>query len=154
MKTNFLKTLNVFISIFILLSIMQACKKSSTSDAFTWTWNGTNYTGNYKEAFIQSLGSGSNIIGGTGSTINSAGTGPRISVSSLNVGSYNLTSNLPNTIYFVDPNGDNLATTTGTLTITSNSNSKLTGNFSATLVNAANQNTSISGSFTNIKISP
>jgi hypothetical protein len=154
MKTKSLKSLNVIIILVTVISIIQACKKSSDSDSFTWTWDGTNYTGNYKEAFIQSLGSGSHIIGGTGSTINSAGTGPRISVSSLNVGSYNLTSNLPNTIYFVAPNGDNLATTTGTLSITSNSNSKLTGNFSATLVNATNQNTSLSGSFTNIKINP
>ena len=153
MQTKFLRSINLIVILAIVISIMQACKKSSDSDSFTWTWNGTSYTGNYKEAFIQSLGSGSNIIGGTGSTINSTGTGPRISVSSLNVGSYNLTSNLPNTIYFIDPNGDNLATTTGILSITSNSNSKLTGNFSATLVNTTNQTTSLSGSFTNIKIS-
>ncbi len=153
MKTHYLKFILSTI-IIILFLIIQSCKKSNDSDSFTWTWNGNNYTANYKEAFIQSLGSGSYIIGGTGSALNSSGTGPRISVSSLSVGSYNLTANLPNTIYFVDPNGDNLATTTGTLNITSNSNSKLTGNFSATLVNATNQNTAISGSFTNIKISP
>lgn len=154
MKTQFLATLFVFFGIIILISGMQACKKSGDSDSFTWTWNGSNYTGNYKEAFIQSLGSASNIIGGTGSAINSSGSGPRISVSSLAVGTYSLTGSFPNTIYFVDPNGDNLGTTTGVLNITSNTDSKLSGNFSATLINAASQTTSISGSFSNIKISP
>ncbi len=154
MKTTCSKTLAALIGIALLLSVLPACKKSDPASSFTWTWNGTNYTGNFKEAYIQSLGSGSNIVGGTGTSLFTTGTGPRIAVSSLSVGTYNLTGTLPNTIFFVDPNGDNLATTTGTLTITSNSDNKLSGNFSATLVNASSQNTSLSGSFSNININP
>ncbi len=140
---------------FMVLLFAQSCKKSdSSSDSFNWTWDGTNYTGNFKEAFIQSLGSGSNIIAGTGTSINSAGTGPRINVSSLNAGTYTLGSGITNSISFIDPFGNNLASTSGTLNITANANSKLSGNFSATLVNGIGFMTSITGSFSNIKINP
>ena len=154
MKTRLLKLLRLTIAILVISAI--SCKKSGNSndsDSFTWTWNGTNYTGNFKEAFTQSLSLGPLIIGGTGSTVYSAGSGPRISLNSLNAGVYTLGGGITNSIMFIDPNGNNLQSTTGTLTITSNSNSKLSGNFSATLVNGVGQNNSLTGSFINIKIS-
>lgn len=155
MKVNFKKISRLPIAM-VTLFLFSTCNKSSDSQnesgSFTWTWGGTNYTGNFKEAFLQSLSTTPIIIAGTGSVVYSAGTGPRITVNSLNTGSYNLGGGVTNYISFIAPNGDNLQSTVGILNITQNSNSKLSGNFSATLINGVGQNSSLNGSFSNIKI--
>lgn len=127
-----------------------ACKKSGTagSDSFTWTYGSTNYTANIKGAYTQSLSTSPIIIAGTGTSLQSAGTGPRITVPSFNVGTYTLSSTVY-TIYYTDAQGNSLGITSGSLTITNNSNSQISGNFSATLTNAV----SLSGSFTALQVS-
>jgi hypothetical protein len=155
MKAIFLSLSRLLIAI-STLCLFLTCTKSSdsqnNSDSFTWDWNGTNYKGNFKEAFLQILSTTPIIISGTGTSINTAGTGPRISVNSLNVGSYNLGSGITSYISFIAPDGDNLQSTVGILNITVNLNSRLSGNFSATLINPVNQTSSLTGSFSNIKI--
>lgn len=141
----------------LCLLLFFSCNKSDDSQneavSFTWTWNGTTYTGNFKESFLQSISLTPMIIGGTGSSLPSTGSGPRISVNSLATGSYVLGDGVTNYITFIAPNGDNLQSTAGTLTITQNANNKLTGSFSANLLNPTGQNSALNGSFTNIKIS-
>lgn len=140
MKAKSLNLLSLSITI-LTLFLFSTCNKSGDSQngsgSFTWTWNGTNYTGNFKEAFLQSLSTTPIIISGTGPAVHTVGTGPRITVNSLNVGTYNLGGGITNYISFIAPNGDNLQSTTGTLNIITNSNRKLSGNFSATLINFA-----------------
>ncbi len=157
MKTRFTVLSKLLVAI-LALSLFLSCSKSGDSqnnaDSFTWNWSGTNYTANFREAFLQSLSSTPLIIGGTGTAVYSAGTGPRITVNSLNVGSYNLGGGITNSVSFITPNGDNLQSTTGTLNITLNANSRLSGNFSVTIINLASQTSLLTGSFSNIKISP
>ncbi|HMK03422.1 MAG TPA: hypothetical protein VK489_04495 [Ferruginibacter sp.] len=156
MKSKRLKLLNltfVALSIFIFISCNKSDDSQDESSSFTWTWSAITYNGNFKEAYLQSLSVTPVIIAGMGTSLQSPGTGPRISLNSFNVGSYNLVSGIANTISFVAPNGDNLQSTSGTLTITSNSNNKMNGNFSATLINAVGLNSSLIGSFTNLRIS-
>jgi len=157
MKTGAFTLLKLCIAVLSIYSFA-ACKKSSASldnsSSFTWTWNGTAFTGNFKEAFQQSMSTTPIIISGTGTTLISAGSGPRISVNSLSVGTYTLGSGLTNTISFIAPNGDVLQSMSGTLNITANANNRLAGNFAATLVNGSSQTSSFMGSFINIKISP
>lgn len=156
MKAKFSESLKL-IAVAIFFQGFVSCKKSGEtqgdSSTFTWSWGGTNYTGNFKEAFLQSMSITPIIISGTGYSVASPGTGPRISVSSFTVGNYTLSTGLPNTISFIAPNGDNLQSTSGSLSITQNSNNKMAGNFSAALINAGGQTSALSGSFTNLKIS-
>jgi hypothetical protein len=155
MKARSLNLLRSSITI-LTLFLFSTCNKSgdsqNASGSFTWTWSGTNYTGNFKEAFLQGLGPTPMIISGTGDAAHTAGTGPRITVNSLNVGTYTLGGGITNYISFIAPNGDNLQSTTGTLNITANANSKLSGDFSATLINGVGQTSLLTGSFSNIKI--
>ncbi|MEO6539342.1 MAG: hypothetical protein ABIN74_00070 [Ferruginibacter sp.] len=155
MKTNFLNFARLSIAI-LTITLFCTCTKSgdpqNTSGSFTWNWNGTNYTGNFKEAFLQSLSPTPIIIAGTGPAAHTAGTGPRISLNSLNAGTYNLGAGLTNAIVFIAPNGDNLQSLAGVLHITQNANSRLSGDFSATLIDPASQTSTLTGSFSNIII--
>jgi hypothetical protein len=59
-----------------------------------------------------------------------------------------------NTFDYVDDAGYNLAGISGTVNISSNTNNRLSGNFSVTLIDASSATSLITGSFTDIPIQP
>jgi hypothetical protein len=137
----------------LLLSVMLilfSCNKpgsDAVTNSFTWKYGNTNYTANFKAAYLHSLSVNSIIVGGTGASLVSLGIGPRITLSSLNVGTYNFNTS-PNAIMYVDDQGNTPGVLSGTVNITANANSLLSGNFSATLSN----NIILTGSFVNVPV--
>ena len=132
-----------------------ACKKSNDtnySNSFTWTFTGTNYIANFKTAYQTSIGSGPLIVAGMGTSEISSGTGPRISLTSLNTGTYNFGTGSTNVFRYVNDAGEALGVTSGTLNITENSNNHLSGNFSAILIDISSTTNTLTGTFSGIDI--
>lgn len=140
----------------IFLLSLVACKKSDQSAAvnsFTWKYDDSNYIANFKTAYISSISiTGPIIIAGTGNSIMSKGTGPSMTIPSLNVGTYTIGSNPNNQIQYIDDEGFALQSINGTINITENTGSSLSGNFTATLIDATSVNHPLTGSFTQIPI--
>ena len=76
-----------------------------------------------------------------------------IYLTSLNQGSYNVSLST-NKVRYIDEAGYELGGAAGTVTITSNSNSKLSGNFAIKLINLSSDTTLLNGSFSNILLHP
>ncbi len=134
---------------FALLVILNSCNKSdSKANSFTWTYGTTNYKAIFNAAYLQSLSVNPIIVAGTGTSLNTLNIGPRFTVSSLNIGTYTFVTS-PNSMFYIDDLGNNLAANTGSVTITANTNNLLSGNFSATLSNSV----IVTGSFVNVSIS-
>jgi len=138
------------ILLLIPLLVLLSCGKDNESPgSFTWNYDGTNYTANFKAAYSSSMGQ-PYIIGGLGSSIVTAYSGPRIHVLSFNPGTYSFGGIAPNSLNFIDPAGFDISATDGGVIITSNSNNKLSGHFSATLANGK----TITGNFSELPIQP
>jgi hypothetical protein len=154
MKTRVF-SLSFYITITFLVSLL-ACKKSDQAEAvnsFTWTYEDSNYIANFRTAYISSISiTGPIIIAGTGNSIMSKGTGPSITIPSLNVGSYPIGANPNNQIQYIDDEGFALQSIAGTINITENTGSRLSGNFTATIIDATSVNHSLTGIFTQIPI--
>ena len=143
-------------AIFILALIVQSCskdKKKEDSASFTWTHQNVSHTATSVDAYNSQAGLGlgpNQIIANNGSA-----TFYRVSIrlSSLSPNSYTV-SLTSNKFDYVDDAGYNLAGAQGTVTIYSNSDNKLSGNFSVKLINASSDTTAITGSFSNIPVHP
>jgi len=142
--------------IFIVVIIILSCNKPSSDDIFnfTWTHQNTSHLATTANAYISQidLGKGPNHIAASDPTL------PRdyrisIYLTSLNTGSYAVSLST-NKVRYIDDAGYELAGAAGTVTITSNSGSKLFGNFSMKLINASSDTTLLNGSFTNILLHP
>jgi len=143
-------------AIFILALIVQSCSKDNKKEdsaSFTWVHLNVSHTATSADAYNSQAGLGlgpNQIIANNGTA-----TSYRVSIrlSSLNPNSYavSLTSNK---FDYVDDAGYNLAGAKGTVTISSNSVNKLSGNFSVKLINASFDTTAITGSFSNIPVHP
>ena len=131
-----------------LLVLLSCDKDKESSGSFTWNYDGSNFIANFKAAYSSSMGQPF-IIGGLGSSI-SPGSGPRIYVISFNPGVYNFGGIVPNSLNFVDQLGFDINAIGGGVNITSNSNNKLSGNFSASLANGK----TITGNFSELPIQP
>ena len=140
---------NKLLIILIAAITVLSCEKDKDDANFTWTFLGQNYTANFANAYSASMGAPL-IIGGLGTSISSPGSGPRINVISFAPGVYTFGGIVPNSLNYVDPQGFDLPALGGSVTITSNNDNKLSGNFSATLGNVQ----TITGSFTNVRINP
>lgn len=142
--------------IFLLFFTFLACKKSDHStyaESFTWVFADTNYTANFRSAFISSMSiTGPLIVAGTGNSLINHGTGPSITIPSFNLGTYTFVSGTNTRIHYIDDAGFVLESISGTIAITENLNSRLSGNFSATLIDILGVIHTITGSFTNIPI--
>ena len=148
MKNTFCKSI-IYLGLSLVLLNIFSCSKSGSSanNNFTWTYGNTNYKANFNAAYLQSLGGNPIIVAGTGAALHTLAIGPRFTVSSLNVGTYNFNTS-PNSMFYIEDQGNNLAAVTGTINITSNAGNLLSGNFSATLSNSIN----VTGSFMNVPI--
>jgi hypothetical protein len=130
-----------------LLFLLSCGKDNESSGSFTWNYDGTNYTANFKAAYSSSMGQ-PYIIGGLGNSITTPNSGPHIYVISFTPGTYSFGGIVPNSLNFVDQLGFDISAIGGAVNITSNSNNKLSGNFSAALANGK----TVTGSFTDLTI--
>jgi hypothetical protein len=144
--------------LFFALLIFSSCSKKndSTPEArFTWTHEGVSYTATMSGAYEQSVALAPyQIIGIIGTNFNTNfTTRVAFSLTSFNTGSYAIAGTGPNRLSFVATNGNGYAGVGGQITITSNSNGFISGNFSVT-VNTPSPNTILSGNFSNIPVQP
>lgn len=127
-----------------------SCEKSGSptpSSRFTWTYNGTVYTAKQDTARFYN-GGGSTIVAGLQTSIYAPGSGPRMTLTSLNTGNYSFGTGSANSFEYIDIAGFDIPGTGGSLNITRNANNLLDGNFSVTLFNS----NTITGEFSNTPI--
>ena len=148
--------MNKTATIFILLMLILSCNKSSDDNNwnFSWTHENNSHTASSANAYISQidLAKGPNHIA---ASIAGLTTDYKISIylTSLNPSSYSVSLST-NKVRYIDDSGYDLAGAAGTVTITSNSNSKLSGNFSIKLINPSSDTTLLNGSFANIPLHP
>ena len=143
--------------IFILMLTIVSCSKNNDSNdswSFIRTHQNVSHSATSADAYISQVGLGlgpNQIV----ATISSSGPNYRVSMrlSSLSPNSYSV-SLASNKFDYIDDSGNNLAGAQGTVTISLNSNNKLSGSFSIKLINASSDTTAIIGSFTNINLHP
>lgn len=141
----------LFTTLFFIIFIL-SCGKSNDPQfwSFNWTHKTVSHSATSADAYITqvALGKGPNQIKAdiSGSSLNY-----RVSMylSSLSPNSYpvSLTSNK---FDYIDDAGDHLAGVQGTVTISSETDNKLSGSFSVKLINMNYDTTLITGSFINI----
>ncbi|HMK16837.1 MAG TPA: DUF6252 family protein [Chitinophagaceae bacterium] len=148
--------MNRTIKLFLFAIVILSCNKPSDDDkwSFTWTHQSTSHSATSANAYITQvdLGKGPNHIAASDPAL------PRdyrisIYLTSLSPGSYTV-SLATNKVRYIDDGGYDLAGAAGNVTITSNSNSKLSGNFAMKLINASSDTTLLNGSFANIPLHP
>jgi hypothetical protein len=155
MNQQFMKTLNrsaIAIATCIILSAVPSCKKDNddnkTSD-FSWNYDGNQYTSRIDTAYFSSLPFSPVIMATTDNNLFPPSAELQINLSSFNVASYSFPGG-NNAVQYIDPLGFSYNDVNGTLTITSNSGSRLSGNFSVML----NSGKAISGNFSNVPVKP
>ena len=148
--------MNKTATIFIFLLLILSCNKPADDNNwdFSWTHKNNSYTASDANAYISQidLDKGPNHIAASIPTLTRD---YKISIylTSLNPSSY-LVSLSTNKVRYIDDAGYELAGAAGAVTITSNSNSKLSGNFSIKLINPSSDTTLRNGSFANIPLHP
>ena len=149
--------------VLIVSTLIFSCSKSGntkppSTNSFTWTTGGKNYSATIDTAFL-----GTNILGTPFHLSAGFGTFPsgyngRIDfhLTSFNVGTYSITPSpaTVNTLRYIDDAGFILEGISGALNITANSNNFLSGNFSITLINPSMVASQMTGSFTDVSIRP
>lgn len=145
-------------SISVLLS--SSCNKTSDSDSkppssFTWTYNGTTYKADLCSAYVHYDLTPFLIMAITGTNFNTYFTQKiYFSLDSFNPGNFNIVPGPgSNILEYIDVLGYGHSGVSGTLSITSNANNLMSGNFSATIAGPSG-NEPISGSFTNVPVKP
>lgn len=140
--------------------LLSSCKKSNDAGqgSFTWTHDGKSFEATAFAAFTGPTYSfvPFNILAGYGTFSGRFEMRIGFHVGTFAVGSYTIVPYpaTVNTFDYVDEAGYNLAGISGTVNITSNSNNRLSGNFSVTLINATSATSLITGNFTNVSIEP
>ena len=159
-----MKQLSSYIFYPILSSILgffllSSCGKSDNPDnptisRFTWTYLGVNYTANQDTGYINNVGPTPTIVAGTGSNFLTFTRRFYFILTSFNPGTYSLAGvPAPNNFMYIDDAGFNHGGTSGSLTITANSNNRMSGNFSGMMTGPSGTNP-VSGDFTNMFIKP
>ena len=140
----------------VLAIVILSCNKPSDNDnwSFAWTHTGNSYSATSANAYISQidLGKGPNHIA---ASVPNLARDYKISVylTSLNQGSYSVSLST-NKVRYIDEAGYELGGAAGTVTITSNSNSRLSGSFAVKLINLSSDITLLNGSFSNILLHP
>lgn len=148
--------MNKTATICIFLMLILSCNKPSDDNNwnFSWTHQNNPYTASSANAYISQidLDKGPNHIAASTASLT---IDYKISIylTSLNPSSYPVSLST-NKVRYIDDSGYDLAGAAGTVTITSNSNSKLSGNFSIKLINPSSDTTFLNGSFANIPLHP
>ena len=148
-----MKSIEAFL---VFAIVILSCNKSSDNDnwSFAWTHIGNSYSATSANAYISQidLDKGPNHIA---ASVPSLPRDYKISIylTSLNQGSYSVSLST-NKVRYIDDAGYELGGAAGTVTITSNSSSKLSGNFAVKLINLSSDTTLLNGSFANIPLHP
>lgn len=149
MKNLFTILATAFFGVFVWPSCDKADAPEPTAESkFIWIFEATTYVAKQHSAKLSGIG-GPSIRAGLQEGIQ-AGSGPRINLASLNPGSYTIASSNVTYFDYIDVAGTTHQGNTGSVTITKNANSFLSGNFSVTLSN----NKTITGDFSNTPIKP
>ena len=137
----------------MILVLFTDCNKSGTAspNSFTWTFGGTTYAATLDTAFVNRPIIPYYILAITGTNFNTnynqwVGFG----LSSFNTGAFNIGPG-GNSLQFIDATGADHSGLSGTLTITSNANNRLTGNFSD-IVSGPSGTVPFTGSFANVPV--
>lgn len=144
----------------VLLIFSFSCKKSrddQTKNNFTWIHNGISHITNLDTAYVSHGGLALfpyTIIAGENRPGYNIFTRVEFNLTSFNVGTYtiNAGSGAFNRLTYRDDAGNTLIGAGGTLTITTNSNNYLSGNFSATLTTGSGVSSLLTGNFSNMPI--
>ena len=156
MKSTFVKG-SIAVTILVVLVCFLSCKKStnvSVKSEFTWNYNGKSYTANIDSAFISSMSTGPILIASIGNNFRLTATSLQISVHSFAVGTYSFGTSTTNGILYVDELGFGWDAKTGSLNITENTGTRLSGHFSVMVTNGPCTITvPLSGTFKNVGIS-
>jgi hypothetical protein len=151
MKTPFFTPHPVITIILFSLFFISCKKQDSNANTFVWTFKSKNYSASWDNAYLSSRSPTPIIVAGIGANIN-PNIRVSISLTSFNPGTYTFGSG-GNSFYYIDDNGNNLNTISGTTTITANTNNRLSGTFNATLADISGSQNLVSGSFTNVVVS-
>jgi len=133
--------------------IVLSCNKDNNTESwsFTWTHQNVSHTAVAADAYLSASGPiiGPNEIVATDRSIPTNNYRIDIKLSSLAPNTYSV-GTVSNTFDYIDDLGFNLTSVQGTVTISLNSNSKLSGSFSVNL----NNTTTITGAFNKINLHP
>ncbi len=141
---------------FILAIVILSCNKASDDDkwSFAWTHQSSSHSATSANAYITQIDidKGPNHIAASDPSV------PRdykisLYLTSLNTGSYTVSLST-NKVRYIDDAGYELGGAAGTVNITSNASSKLSGNFAIKLINLSSDTTLLNGSFVNIPLHP
>lgn len=132
MKTSLLVSTILFFGSTLYSSCNKDTSDNKHESRFTWTYDGKTYTAKQDTAYTAGIGAPS-IIAGLNTALFDRGSGPRINLNGLTVGSYTFGSGSGNSFLFIDDSGNNISGISGTLNITGNANNLLSGNFNVTL---------------------
>jgi hypothetical protein len=162
MKTGSIKYAFGFVLLLSVSIFFCACKKTEDSsngsgNQFQWTHKGVTHTTSiYDTAYISSRGLSIlpySILAGTELRIYTISRRVLFHLSSFNVGAYTIgPPGAANVLDYIDDAGFDMVGVSGTLNITSNSNNRMTGNFSVTLRDASSVTSQITGSFTDMPV--
>ena len=150
----------IFAILFSYIGILFSCNKTGDSDSkppsnFTWTYNGSTYKADLDSAYVHYDLTPYLIMAITGTNFNTFFTQKiYFSLASFNTGNFTIVPGPgSNILQYIDVSGYDHSGVSGTLSITSNANNLLSGNFSATIAGPSG-NEPISGSFTNVPVKP
>ena len=141
---------------FVLAIVILSCNKPSDDNewSFTWTHQSSSHSATGANAYITQIDidKGPNHIAVSDPSV------PRdykisIYLTSLNPGSYTVSLST-NKVRYIDDAGYELGGAAGTVNITSNASSKLSGNFAIKLINLSSDTTLLNGSFVGIPLHP
>lgn len=161
MKTSSFKFSSCFVLLLVLSFVFYACNKGDDSygqnnNQFQWTHKGVTHTTIYDTAYITPQGLSIlpyMILAGKGLRIYTIEKSVVFHLSSFNVGAYTIgPAGAANVLYFTDDAGFNLEGVSGTLNITTYSNSHITGSFSVTVRDGSAVTTQLTGSFTDMPV--
>lgn len=140
--------------------ILSSCNKSNDSGTkpssdFTWTFNGSTHKADLDTAYVHYDLTPYLIMAITGTNFNTNSTRKiYFSLTSFNPGNFTIVPGPgSNILEYIDELGYGHPGVSGTLSITSNANNLLNGNFSA-IVASLSGNLPITGSFTNVPVKP
>jgi hypothetical protein len=122
-------------------------------NAFYWTYQGINHTGNQDTAYISSHGSYF-LFGGNGTSFISHTERVQFTLTSFATGSYTISTGAGNSVEYIDGSGFIYNGISGTLQITSNTGTTLSGTFQVTLNGPVGSTNTLTGAFTGMPIRP
>jgi hypothetical protein len=134
-----------------------SCKKSSDGNSgFTWTYRDTTYRAVSYAAYTYSIASTPIIMASLTNSIRpTSGNHVSIILASLAVGTYTIAGGIvPDGFRYINSNGDDTQTMSGSVTITAYANNQVSGSFSVGVRDMTGITRPLTGSFTNTPVEP